>query len=126
MTRFLLDANLSSETARYLVSAFGFDVVDLSSLGLGHLDDAAVAALAVRERRVVVSFDLDWDRIYHQWSRGQLGIIILRIALRIADQTVESVNRTLDDFFRDDAASIPLEQSLVVIDDRRVRVVTGE
>lgn len=122
MTRFLLDANLSSETARYLVSAFGFDVVDLPSLGLGHLDDAAVAALAVRERRVVVSFDLDWGRIYHQWSRGQLGIIILRIA----DQTVESVNRTLDDFFRDDAASIPLEQSLVVIDDRRVRVVTGE
>lgn len=120
MRRLLLDANLSPETSRYLASAFDLDVIDLLSLGLGHLSDPEVADLAARERRVVITFDLDWGEIYHQ--RRQLGVIILRLA----DQTVESVNRTLEHFFRTSAPGTSLEHSLVIVREQRVRIVSSE
>ncbi len=34
MTEFLLDANLSPESASFLATEFGFDIVDLGTLGL--------------------------------------------------------------------------------------------
>jgi predicted nuclease of predicted toxin-antitoxin system len=120
VTSFLLDANLSPESARYLAVAFGLDVTDLISQGLGHLRDQEVVELAKREDRVIITFDLDIGEIYHRRNRGRFGVILLRLD----DQTVEAVNRVLDRFFRSEAATIALERSLVVIDDRRVRVVT--
>ncbi len=119
MTRLLLDANLSPETRRYLVSVLELDVVDLLSLGLGHLSDPEVADLAIQERRVVVTFDLDFGEIFQQ--RDQLGAIILRLA----DQTVESVNRTLERFFQTSAPGMSLERSLIIVREQRVRVVSS-
>lgn len=121
MIRFLLDANLSPETATFLANTFGFDTAALATRGLGHLGDAEVADLAGSEHRIVVPFDLDWGRLYHRWSGGGLGIIILRLQ----DQTVESVNRTLDDFVRNHAATIRLTRSLVLLDGQCVRVGPG-
>lgn len=118
MPKFLLDANLSPETRQYLTATFGFDVVDLLSLRLGHLVDPQVVELAKRDDRVIITFDLDLGEIYHRRERGQLGVIILRLA----DQTVESVNRALDHFFRTTAGSIALERSLVVVSDRNIRI----
>lgn len=75
--------------------------------------------MAVREERVVITLDLDWRQWYHRRQQRPLGVIILRLA----GQTVESVNRALDDFFRTRAAAIPLDCSLDVIEAGRVRVV---
>lgn len=118
MTRLLLDANLSPETRHYLVATFDLDVIDLLSLGLGHLSDPEVADFAAQERREVITFDLDWGEIYHQ--RQRLGVIILCLT----DQTVESVNRTLARFFRTSAHGIELEHSLVIVREQRTRVVS--
>jgi hypothetical protein len=77
--------------------------------------------LAKREKRMLITFDLDFGRPYHRYERGQVGIIILRLA----HQSAVSVNRVLGRFFADlNSASIALEPSLVVIDDARVRVAT--
>jgi predicted nuclease of predicted toxin-antitoxin system len=51
----LLDANLSPRTASFLSVTFGFDVVALLDMGLGHLDDDQVVAMAKREQRVVIT-----------------------------------------------------------------------
>ncbi len=119
MTRLLLDANLSPQTRRYLVEEFGFDVVDLLSSDRGALDDDVVAALAVKQRRVIVTFDLDFGPIYRRWTGGDLGVVILRLE----DQTVEAVNLALGRFFREDASTIARQAALVVVDETRVRVV---
>ncbi len=79
-------------------------------------------ALARREARVNVTFDLDIAEIYHRHEPGQFGVILLRLS----DQTVDSVNATLLRFFRDDGSAIVLDRSLVVIDERRVRVVSSD
>jgi predicted nuclease of predicted toxin-antitoxin system len=118
--RFLLDANLSPETAAFLQATFGFDVVDLLTLGLSHLTDREIVEMAKREGRVVITFDLDFGKIYHRWERGQIGAIVLRLE----DQTVESVNRVLGRFFANVAGDVLLERSLVVLDATRVRITS--
>ena len=119
MTKFLLDANLSPHTRIYLAQEFGFDVIDLLSYDRHALSDELVTALAVKERRVVITFDLDFGPIYRRRTSPDLGIILLRLE----DQTVEAVNRALGRFFQDDASNIALDAALVVVDETRVRVV---
>lgn len=119
MTPLLLDANLSPLSAHYLTSRFAFDVAHLRTLGLGELSDDEVVALARREGRTIVTFDLDFGDIYRRWERGRFGVILLRLD----DQTSSAVNRVLDRFFRLEAANIDLVTSLVVLDGKRTRVV---
>lgn len=121
MTKFLLDANLSPQNSAFLKASFGFDAVDLMSLGLGHLDDIEVIEMAKREDRVVITQDLDFGRLYYRYERGRVGIIVLRLRL----QSAVVVNEALARFFSNPStANIPLENSIVVIDDARIRVTT--
>ena len=119
--RFVLDAILSPLTREFLTNRFGFDVVDLVSLGIGHLDDLEVVAFAERERRVLITLDLDFGEIFHRHHRSRIGIVLLRLE----DTTIESVNRTLVRFFASDISHIDLNQSLVLIEPHRVRVRTS-
>lgn len=118
MNGLLLDANLSPVTAEYLTSSFGLDVVALQTLGLGELNDDEVVRLARGERRVIVTFDLDFGEMFHRSELGLFGVIVLRLQ----DQTVESVNRVLGRFFAHEATGIDLHTSLVVLDQDRSRV----
>lgn len=119
MTRFLLDANLSPETAAFLTRTFGFDVDSLQTRDRGTLADAAVVAMARNEGRVIITFDQDFGEIYYLRERGQFGVVVLELA----DQTVEYVNASLERFFRTEASSIELAGSLVVLEEDRIRVV---
>jgi predicted nuclease of predicted toxin-antitoxin system len=119
-TRFLLDANMSPLTCDFLVDSLGLDVTELYRQGLHQLRDIDVVALAQQQGRVIITFDLDFGEIYHRRERGKVGVIILRLE----DQTVEAVNQILERFFRTAAQDIALEHSLVVVDERRVRIVS--
>ncbi len=116
--KFLLDANLSPETTDHLVAALSLDVTDLLTTKQGTISDNDVVALAKAEERVIITFDLDFGEIYFTRERGRIGVIILRLA----DQTVEAVNRVLTAFFAKEASSIDLSRSLVIIEERRIRI----
>jgi len=45
------------------------------------------------------------------------------IVLKIKNQTVASVNKTLSSFFRKEAKDIKLEQSLVIIEENKIRIL---
>jgi predicted nuclease of predicted toxin-antitoxin system len=120
LTAFLLDANLSPESAAYRRRVFGFDAVDLQSLGLGWIDDDRVVELAMQQSRVIVTQDLGFGLRYHRAASGSFGVIVIRLT----DQTVESVNRVLDRFFRRDAANVPLDRALVILERERTRVIS--
>jgi len=119
VAKFLLDANLSPKTGRYLREKFNLDIVDLITLGKHDLTDEKVIKLAKKDKRVIITFDLDFGEIYYFSERGKVGIIVLRIE----NQTVESVNKVLDKFFQKEAKNIDLEKSLVVIDENRIRIL---
>lgn len=116
--RFLLDANLSPETGKYLRETFGFDVIDLISEKKVYLPDEEVAVFAKNEKRIIITFDLDFGEIYHFKEKGKPGIIVLRLR----DQTVESVNKALYRFFTTEAKTIKLGSSLVLVEEERIRI----
>lgn len=96
MLKLLLNANLSPETASFL-RKLGFDVKCLLEENLRIITDEEVVELAKREKRIILTFDLDFGEIYHLRERGQVGIIVLRLS----DQTIESVNAALKKFFEE-------------------------
>ena len=118
MSAFLLDANLSPETAEFLRQSLHLDAISLLREQL-RLKDFEIVALAREQDRVIITFDLDFGELYHFREHGQLGVIILRLQ----DQTVESVNAALATFFLSDIQDIDLKHSLIVIDERRVRII---
>jgi predicted nuclease of predicted toxin-antitoxin system len=120
VTRLLLDANFGPRTAGFLADRFAFDASSVIERGLGHLTDEDVVALAIREERVILTFDLDFGEIFHRREHGRFGVIVVRTR----DQTVDAVNRLLDSFFSTEAPTIALERALVVIGERRIRVET--
>jgi predicted nuclease of predicted toxin-antitoxin system len=90
----------------FLEEAFDFDVAHVRayySLYPSGLSDEDIVAIAKRERRVVVIFDLDFGEIYCLRERGAFGALVLRLR----DQTAESVNRTLGTF----SEGLPLRTS---------------
>jgi hypothetical protein len=73
VNRFLLDANLSPETAAFLTQTFGYDVASLLTLSRGTIPDKDVVAMAKDEDRVVITLDQDFGEIYHLRERGRIG-----------------------------------------------------
>jgi len=119
VSRFLLDANLSPKTAAFLRDRFGFDVVALRDLSPGSPSDPEVVALGRDDNRIIITLDTDFGELYHFRERGTIGVIVLELR----DQTIESVNRTLDAFFTAGTADIDLDSSLVIIQPGMIRVV---
>ena len=121
MIKLLLDANISPKTREYLVEKFNFNVIDLITENKYNLTDDKVVELAKNEKRIIITFDLDFGEIYYFSEKGKVGMIVLRIQ----DQTVESVNKILSKFFKKEAKNIDLEKSLVVIDENKIRIIPG-
>lgn len=119
MFKLLLDANSSPKTRQHLTKKFNFNVIDLITENKYGLSDEEVIKLAKKEKRVIITFDLDFGEIYYFSEKEKVGIIVLRIK----DQTVESVNKFLDKFFQKKAKNIDLEKSLVVIDENKIRII---
>ena len=123
MLRFLLDANLSSETAVFLRQQFSFDVASLLEQKHADLSDEEIVNLAITENRIIITLDLDFGELYHQKEmRPIFGVIILRLR----DQRVERVNDTLRKFFQ----SLPEQKrfldhpkALAVITETTVRIL---
>jgi predicted nuclease of predicted toxin-antitoxin system len=113
--KFLLDANLSPETALYLRS-FCYDAKSLIEEKKGHLSDHEVIARAVRERRIIVTFDLDFGELYYFSYKKRIGVVILRLR----DQRVEMVHAVLTDFLANLHRSI--DKRLVILTESDIRI----
>ena len=117
--RLLLDANISPETAIFLRS-FGWDVKSLIEEGLGGLEDSAVARIAAKEKRTLITFDLDFGEIYYFSAKKSFSAIVLRLE----DQRVEAVNASLERFLAK-YVKILRERTkrLVILTETEIRVV---
>lgn len=122
MIKLLLDANLSPETREYLIKTFLFDVIDLITENKSGLSDGEIILLAKKEKRIIITFDLDFGEIYHFKEKGKIGVIVLRLE----DQTVESVNKTLYKFFSSYAKNVNMSKSLVVLKENKMRTDVGQ
>lgn len=119
MFKLLLDANLSPRTRHHLSEKFNFNIIDLITENKSGLSDEDVIKLAKKEKRIIITFDLDFGEIYYFSEKGKVGIIVLRIG----NQTVESVNKFLDKFFQKEAKNIDLDKSLIIINENKIRII---
>jgi predicted nuclease of predicted toxin-antitoxin system len=118
VSKFILDANLSPQTATFLRDTLGLDVVHQREVLPGSPSDNEIVALAKREQRVIVTFDTDFGEIYHFREKGTIGII----QLQLRNQTVDVVNRSLSHFLSHAETWLDLDTSLVTIEDHQVRI----
>jgi predicted nuclease of predicted toxin-antitoxin system len=108
--------NLPPAMADWLRSG-GHDAVHVRELGHGNLSDREIFALAAEERRVVVTFDLDFVEIAGLAGATTSGVVLLR--LRLARQ------RYLRARLRvaiDQAAPELQAGAIVLVEDARIRI----
>jgi predicted nuclease of predicted toxin-antitoxin system len=114
--RFLVDMNLSAGVAAALRAA-GHEAVHLRELGLEALDDLGIFARAAAERRVVVTFDLDFADILAASSGRSVSVILLRLRA----MTTANVVRRLPDVLRRTAADLE-SGAIVIVEEARLRI----
>ena len=75
--RFLVDMNLPPALAEWLRGE-GHDAVHVAETGFGAVPDSAIFEHATGDRRVVVTFDLDFGELAAP-ELGHAGVILLRL-----------------------------------------------
>jgi len=90
MPKFLLDENLSHETAEFL-NSLGYDTKTVAQFRLDGADDEKIAEKAAATNRILITLDLDFGEMYYLGIQKNLGVVVLRLR----NQTVESINSAL-------------------------------
>ena len=93
------------------------DAVHLRDEGLIRLDDPAIAAKAVAEGRIVLTFDLDFGDILASANTGAPSVIIFRLR----NQTPSAVNPRLFRVIGNCAAELA-SGAIVLVEDEGFRV----
>lgn len=119
MPKLLLNANLSPQTAKFLREMFGFDVRCLLEEGRSDFSDPEVVEMAKQENRIIITYDLDFANLYYFDKQREVGMIVLRLR----DQTIESVNKRLETFFKEiNKESAEINNAMIVVDETRYRI----
>jgi predicted nuclease of predicted toxin-antitoxin system len=114
--RFVADMGVSRTTGEHLRD-HGHDVIHLSEEGLHRLPDDEILGLALREQRIVLTFDLDFGDLLALGSLSLPSVIIFRLE----DQTPGSVTPRLLQLLAERQQDLE-EGALVVVEDRRYRL----
>lgn len=113
--RFLVDMNLPPALAREL-NARGHDAIHLRDEGLNQLRDEEVFRKAASERRVVVTFDLDFGRIMAVNREASISVILLRMRFADVARVLQRIESLLSQVGPD------LEQgAIVIVEQDRIR-----
>jgi len=118
MFRFLLNSNISHETAQFLDS-LGCDAKTAAHFGLGKADDEAIAKKAIKEKRILVTFDLDFGEMFYFSKKDDFWVIVLRLR----DQTVESVNKNMKWILENKVLEDKnVKNTLMIVEEGRVKI----
>lgn len=116
--RFLADMGVSRSTVDWL-RAGGHDAAHAGELGMKTATDEELLALALREQRVVLTFDLDFGHILAASHEQAPSVVIFRVS----NARPERVNAHLDSVLGDAAVAHALgDGAIVVVEDERRRV----
>jgi len=114
--KFLLDENIPLEVRKSL-EALGHDVADAHSSKLKGKSDARVLDLAKKEKRLLITLDLDFSNIISYSPKTHPGIIVVRLhspnrkkIIAAIEQFVKTIN----------AAEIA--KALIILEDTEYRI----
>lgn len=121
MPKFLLDANLSPKTARFLVARFGFDVLIPRGERQHRFADHEVIQVARSQGRVIITQDRDYAEYFSRTARPAISIIYL--SLPNTHRFIPEINRILERFFASEAANFDMDNALVILTEHTVQIV---
>ena len=114
--RFLADMGIATSTVRALVEA-GHDAVHLGELGLQRLADDQILVKARDEKRIVLTFDLDFADLLALGLLDFPSVVIFRLH----DETPASVTPKLNQVIAEREAELE-RGALIIIEDARYRM----
>ena len=94
----------------------GHDAVHVSGLGLSQASDSEILELARREKRVILTADLDYPRLLALGQSAAPGLVLFRGGNYSEQEAIDRLKRAL--------ATIPDDQfleSVIVIEKGRIR-----
>ena len=114
--RFLVDMGLAVRVAEWLRNE-GHDATHLQEAGLPRLSDHEIFALAARERRIIVTTDLDFGEIVARSRQASTSVIVFRLVWPRTIRVIERLARVVG------AAGPALERgAIVLVEESRYRV----
>ena len=114
--KFLGDMGVSRSTIEWIRSK-GHDAVHLRDQGLQRASDADIMAKALKEGRIVLTFDLDFGAILAA-SGDKLPSVVI---FRLEDESPEIVNRRMGQVLKESARSLE-KGATIIVEDERYRV----
>ncbi|MDO8474026.1 MAG: DUF5615 family PIN-like protein [bacterium] len=118
MPKFLLDENLSHETAEFL-NSLGYDTKIVAQFRLDGANDEKIAEKAATTSRILITLDLDFGEMYSLGIQKNLGVVVLRLR----NQTVESINLALKTLL--DSQILKQKENyraLIIVEEGKIRI----
>lgn len=91
--RFLADANVGKDIAHYLRDR-GDDVLWMTELEPG-VDNQTIIRRALRERRIVLTYDLDFGELVYQDEERHSGVVLIRARLEAVTEHLRLLKKLL-------------------------------
>ncbi len=86
--KFIADENLFEPIIEYL-RELGYDVLSIREAGFSGISDEEVYQLACKEKRIIITMDKDFSRMFNFPPQKCGGIIVIKIYKRTVDETLE-------------------------------------
>lgn len=112
--KLLADLNISIKTVAFLQNLG----IDIKRIDKTVSTDDAVVNIAKQENRTILTFDKDFGEIYYFHQQKTFTVIVLSLE----DQTAESVNSFLRQFFETVKFSA-IKNKLIILYERRYRII---
>ena len=114
--RFLADMGISLKTVAFLKKK-GYDTLHLREEGLQSVSDDIIVAKAKKEKRVILTCDLDFGAIMASSGDAFPSVIIFRLS----DFRPESINRHLEKIFTE-SSEILQKGAILSVNDNTYRI----
>src|SRR3989344_3946210 len=111
--KLLADLNISLKTVDFLRS----EDIDVRRIEKSVSTDEGVVETAVRENRIILTFDKDFGEIYYFHLKKTFAVIVLSLE----NQTSGAVNDVLRKFFSELSPG-EIENKLIILYERRYRI----
>lgn len=92
--RFLVDENIGNSIVAYLRSE-GHDTVWIKEMGIG-MDDLDILKLALKEKRVLVTYDQDFGELVFRRKEKHRGVLLLRLSIDIVSYHLRALKNFLE------------------------------
>jgi predicted nuclease of predicted toxin-antitoxin system len=113
---FKIDENLPVEAAELLREA-GYDAVTVLEQRLGGGSDVDVAAVCRRERRALVTLDMDFSDIRSYPPKDFYGLVVFHLRYLDKSHVLDALRHVMSTFAKE-----PLEHHIWIVEEGRIRI----